>query len=69
MSKVVIKLYHLLSSFRNPDFKACEEKMSCQFCMEKLENMVDPRELPCEHVFCLDCLKGDFANNDSHRCI
>ncbi|XP_067940516.1 transcription intermediary factor 1-beta-like [Watersipora subatra] len=37
------------------------EGQNCGYCMLKLENMLDPRRLPCNHIFCFGCLQGDFT--------
>jgi len=29
------------------------EWYECGYCSSKRDDMIDPRELPCEHVFCL----------------
>ncbi|XP_067940914.1 uncharacterized protein [Watersipora subatra] len=34
---------------------------NCGYCMLEFKNMVDPRRLPCGHIFCLGCLQGDFS--------
>ncbi|KAF6035043.1 hypothetical protein EB796_006657 [Bugula neritina] len=36
---------------------------TCAFCMSNLNQMQDPRKLPCDHIFCLDCLKSDFGTD------
>ncbi|ENN72766.1 hypothetical protein D910_08245 [Dendroctonus ponderosae] len=35
-------------------FPALEELLQCGICLERLSN---PRMLPCQHTFCLNCLK------------
>ncbi|XP_067930994.1 E3 ubiquitin-protein ligase TRIM56-like [Watersipora subatra] len=44
------------------------ESVVCGFCMEKDEQLVDPRSLPCHHVHCYPCLVGDFEANRIIRC-
>ena len=34
-----------------PPVKEC---IQCGYCLEKGDQMVDPRSLPCKHVFCYD---------------
>ncbi|XP_066153280.1 tripartite motif-containing protein 2-like [Euwallacea fornicatus] len=53
-------------------FPALEELLQCGICLEKL---LHPRMLPCQHTFCLICLKSHVtsrnlrfaAHNDSSR--
>ena len=40
----------------------------CGYCYEEFNSMVNPRELPCHHVFCLPCLKGDYHDNGDASC-
>ncbi|XP_067931000.1 E3 ubiquitin-protein ligase TRIM56-like [Watersipora subatra] len=44
------------------------ESVVCGFCLEKDEQLVDPRSLPCHHVHCYPCLVGDFEANRIVRC-
>ena len=36
-----------------------EEEESCGFCLQKLTYMIEPKQLPCSHIFCLPCLPED----------
>ena len=36
-----------------------EEEESCGFCLQKLTYMIEPKQLPCSHIFCLPCLQDD----------
>jgi hypothetical protein len=36
-----------------------KEEESCGFCLQKLTYMIEPKQLPCSHVFCLPCLEED----------
>ncbi|XP_067944214.1 uncharacterized protein [Watersipora subatra] len=38
---------------------AVTEDIRCGFCWQDFNNLDDPRELDCSHVFCLSCLKED----------
>ncbi|XP_067944224.1 uncharacterized protein [Watersipora subatra] len=38
---------------------AVTEDIRCGFCWQDFNNLDDPRELTCSHVFCLSCLKED----------
>jgi len=40
----------------------------CGFCASKTESMRDPRELPCQHVFCLSCIEGYYNQHGSVTC-
>jgi len=40
----------------------------CGFCTSRTESMVDPRELPCQHVFCLSCIEGYYNQHGSVTC-
>ncbi|XP_067929312.1 uncharacterized protein [Watersipora subatra] len=44
------------------------ESAVCGYCLEKDEQLVDPRSLPCHHVHCYPCLVGDFEANRIVRC-
>ncbi|XP_067930989.1 uncharacterized protein [Watersipora subatra] len=44
------------------------ESVVCGFCLEKDEQLIDPRSLPCYHVHCYPCLVGDFEANRIVRC-
>lgn len=37
---------------------AIEELIQCGICLEK---MSDPRMLPCQHTFCLNCLQNNLT--------
>ena len=32
--------------------------VECGFCLYRDERLVDPRVLPCTHVYCRGCLEG-----------
>jgi len=40
----------------------------CGFCASRTDSMIDPRELPCQHVFCLSCIEGYYNQQDSVTC-
>ncbi|XP_067931003.1 E3 ubiquitin-protein ligase TRIM56-like [Watersipora subatra] len=44
------------------------ESVVCGYCMEKDEQLIDPRSLPCHHIHCFPCLVGDFEANRTVRC-
>jgi len=49
------------------------EEVSCAYCFQQLVNMVNPKQLPCGHSFCLACLQENFQssqrmNVDIHVC-
>lgn len=33
--------------------------LRCGYCLERLGDISEPRYLPCNHLFCLPCLKAD----------
>ena len=35
----------------------------CGFCLRQDQALPKPRQLPCTHVHCLDCLTGFFDDN------
>ena len=35
------------------------EDLNCGFCLHMLTYMIEPKQLPCTHVFCLPYLKED----------
>ena len=37
------------------------DEISCRYCLRKAADMEDPRQLPCQHVFCYQCIKSDFT--------
>ena len=41
---------------------------SCGYCLQRLPYMVDPKELPCSHVFCLSCLEADLGEKNDISC-
>jgi len=38
------------------------EEESCGYCCQQLVNIVNPKQLPCGHSFCLVCLQEDFQS-------
>ncbi|XP_067932734.1 tripartite motif-containing protein 59-like [Watersipora subatra] len=40
----------------------------CGYCYQEFSLMRDPRELPCHHAFCLECLKGDYKDQKIVSC-
>ncbi|XP_067944168.1 tripartite motif-containing protein 2-like isoform X2 [Watersipora subatra] len=40
----------------------------CGYCYETVDYMIDPRVLPCCHVFCLPCLQADLLKNKILEC-
>ncbi|XP_067933727.1 E3 ubiquitin/ISG15 ligase TRIM25-like [Watersipora subatra] len=40
----------------------------CGYCYQEFSLMRDPRELPCHHAFCLECLKGDYNDQKVVSC-
>ena len=49
--------------------RSVELHMECGYCLEKDDQMVDARSLPCKHVSCYPCLVGDFDANRIVRCV
>ncbi|XP_067943271.1 E3 ubiquitin-protein ligase TRIM56-like [Watersipora subatra] len=45
-----------------------DENYRCGHCYEQFNSMVDPRELPCHHVFCKTCLEEDYSLHGNIRC-
>ena len=35
-----------------------QEKLRCPHCLEELDYLDDPRELPCSHMFCMPCMES-----------
>ena len=45
--------------------------VECGYCLNKNEQLQDPRVLPCSHVLCKGCLEGYVAEHgviDCHPC-
>ena len=42
--------------------------IECGFCLQKNEDLVDPRRLPCSHVHCLGCLSRFFERQELVQC-
>ena len=40
----------------------------CGYCYEDISSMLDPKRLPCQHVFCLSCLQEDFRDHQTINC-
>ncbi|XP_067934234.1 uncharacterized protein [Watersipora subatra] len=40
----------------------------CGYCLQKYAKMLDPRMLPCEHIFCLPCMKDDYSTYEGFIC-
>ena len=34
------------------------DKIRCPHCLEELDYLEDPKQLPCTHVFCMPCLEN-----------
>ena len=45
-----------------------ENTRECGFCLQKDDQLVDPRTLPCSHVCCYRCVVGEFGTNRIARC-
>ncbi|XP_067932738.1 uncharacterized protein [Watersipora subatra] len=41
----------------------------CGYCYQKFSAIRDPRELPCHHAFCLECLKEDYEDQKVVSCL
>jgi len=44
------------------------EWYECGYCVCKRDDMRDPRELPCQHVFCLSCIEGHYSKHKTVTC-
>jgi len=44
------------------------EDVTCQFCLQSSDQMVDPKRLPCSHMFCKTCLLEDSAKRGIIMC-
>ena len=38
---------------------AITDEYRCGYCWQEFNDMMDPRELPCGHVFCIGCIEAD----------
>jgi len=45
-----------------------DNQIECGFCIGRLENLQDPKFLPCGHIHCLRCLTGSFEVSKIVRC-
>jgi len=45
-----------------------ENQIECGFCVGRLEDLEDPKSLPCGHIHCLRCLTGSFEVSRIVRC-
>jgi len=43
-------------------------KRECGFCLKVDDDLVDPKQLPCSHVHCRQCLKDAFNWTEVIRC-
>jgi len=48
--------------------KAKDNQIECGFCLGKVEDLEDPRSLPCGHMHCLACLTESFEVSKIVRC-
>ena len=42
---------------------------SCGYCLEEVDQMTDPRAMPCGHFFCRPCLEADNRDLDVISCV
>ena len=45
-----------------------EDVVSCVHCLEVEPYLIDPRMLPCGHIFCSSCLSKDAKTNQVIKC-
>jgi len=43
-------------------------KRECGFCLQVDDDLVDPKQLPCSHVHCRQCLRNAFNQTEVIRC-
>lgn len=41
---------------------------TCGYCLQEVDVMVDPRAMPCGHLFCRPCLEADNRDMDVIKC-
>ena len=52
--------------------ESCRTKMDqqirCSYCLQELNDMRDPRQLSCSHIFCMSCIQADCQQQDGIKC-
>ena len=44
------------------------EEYRCEYCYVEFHSMAKPKQLPCNHVFCLTCLQEGYQDHDGLSC-
>lgn len=46
-----------------------ETVTECKFCFRQADEMIEPRALLCDHIFCSPCIEGHYnPHNDETVC-
>ena len=40
----------------------------CGYCCQSVENMIDPKELPCGHINCRTCMEDGYKEKNGVVC-
>ena len=49
-------------------FREMENQKRCSYCLQELNDMRDPRVLPCTHIFCMSCIQDDCQQQQGLKC-
>ena len=60
------KLLHL--QLRLDEMAGLTKEYRCGYCYVEFNSMTKPKQLPCNHVFCLTCLQEDYQDHGGLSC-